>query len=150
MDYGAMSWKLRDELKNHGIRVNDSFPIEIEGKLQRGKYTVDGSVSSQFITGLLLALPQAGGGKIEVTGSLQSRSYIDIKISVMKKFGVDKSETLVIGDRLYTDVASGNNAGVDTVCVLSGEATLEDIQNAQGVEKPAFVFDSVKNLLLEA
>ena len=69
---------------------------------------------------------------------------------LMKKFGVNKSETLVIGDRLYTDVASGNNAGVDTVCVLSGEATLEDIQNAQGVEKPAFVFESVKNLLLEA
>ena len=95
---------LTDELKNHGIRVNDSFPIEIEGKLQRGKYTVDGSVSSQFITGLLLALPQAGGGEIEVTGSLQSRSYIDITISVMKKFGVEvteKGNTFIVPDEKF-------------------------------------------------
>ena len=95
---------LTDELKNHGIRVNDSFPIEIEGKLQRGKYTVDGSVSSQFITGLLLALPQAGGGEIEVTGSLQSRSYIDITISVMKKFGVEvteKGNTFIVPDKKF-------------------------------------------------
>lgn len=83
---------LTDELKNHGIIVNDSFPIEIEGELKSGRFAVDGSVSSQFITGLLLALPQAGGGEIEVTGALQSRSYIDITISVMKKFGVEVTE----------------------------------------------------------
>ena len=83
---------LTDELKNHGIRVNDSFPIEIEGELKSGRFAVDGSVSSQFITGLLLALPQAGGGEIEVTGTLQSRSYIDITISVMKNFGVEVTE----------------------------------------------------------
>lgn len=69
---------------------------------------------------------------------------------LMKKFGVKQSETLVIGDRLYTDIASGNNAGVDTVCVLSGEATLADIQNARGAEKPTFVFESVKNLIRRA
>ncbi len=66
---------------------------------------------------------------------------------VMKKWGVAKEETVVIGDRLYTDIASGNNAGVDTVCVLSGEATESEIRVATGVEKPTFVLESVKELL---
>lgn len=44
---------------------------------------------------------------------------------VMEKFGCSRSETVVVGDRLYTDIASGVNAGVDTVCVLTGEATEE-------------------------
>lgn len=64
---------------------------------------------------------------------------------LMKKFGYTKAETVVFGDRLYTDIASGVNAGVDTVCVLSGEATLEDIKNAS--EKPTFVLNSVADLL---
>ena len=46
---------------------------------------------------------------------------------VCKKFGVKKEETLVIGARLYTDIASGNNAGVDTICVLSGEVTVDEV-----------------------
>ena len=66
---------------------------------------------------------------------------------VMKKFGAKPEETVVIGDRCYTDIASGNNAGVDTVCVLSGEVTLEEINRAEGVEKPAFVFRHVKEFL---
>ena len=68
-------------------------------------------------------------------------------IELMKKFGCDKSEVVVIGDRLYTDIASGVNAGVDTICVLSGEATVEDIQNAKQGDTPTFVLNSVKDLL---
>ncbi|MDD3122622.1 MAG: HAD-IIA family hydrolase [Candidatus Izemoplasmatales bacterium] len=56
-------------------------------------------------------------------------------------------ETMVIGDRLYTDIASGKNAGISTVCVLSGEATLEDV-NLSDI-KPDYVFPSVKELLIE-
>ncbi len=63
---------------------------------------------------------------------------------VRQKLGYSREETVVIGDRLYTDILTGINAGVDTVCVLSGEATAEDIQN--GNIKPAFTFDSVKEL----
>lgn len=46
---------------------------------------------------------------------------------VCAKFGAEKKDTLVIGDRLYTDIASGNNAGVDTLCVLSGEVTADEV-----------------------
>ncbi len=66
---------------------------------------------------------------------------------LMKKFGVSKSETIVIGDRLYTDIASGVNAGVDTVCVLSGEATEEDIKNVAENEKPTYVFKFAKDII---
>lgn len=66
--------------------------------------------------------------------------------ATMKKFNVSPEETVVIGDRLYTDIASGINAGVDTICVLSGEATLEDIENSE--HKPTFVFKSVKDIIL--
>ncbi len=65
---------------------------------------------------------------------------------VRQKFGCTKDETVVIGDRLYTDIRSGNNAGVTTVCVLSGEATEADI--AAGEDRPTFIFDSVKDILL--
>ena len=56
-----------------------------------------------------------------------------------------KEETVVIGDRLYTDIASGVNAGVDTICVLSGESTQEDIDNSE--IKPTYVFEDIKEIL---
>ena len=65
---------------------------------------------------------------------------------VMKKFNAKLEETVVIGDRCYTDIASGNNAGVDTVCVLSGEVTLAEVNGAQGVEQPTFLLNHVKEI----
>ena len=62
----------------------------------------------------------------------------------IKKYGFKKEETLVIGDRLYTDVASGVNAGVDTLFVLSGEGTMNDIKNSE--VKPTYVLNSVADL----
>lgn len=67
---------------------------------------------------------------------------------VMKKFNVNPKDVVVFGDRLYTDVASGNNAGVDTVCVLSGEVTLEEVNNSKGIQKPTFLFNHVKEIIL--
>ena len=67
--------------------------------------------------------------------------------TVREKFGYDRDETLVVGDRLYTDIATGVRAGVDTVCVLSGEATIEDIKSAKGEETPTYVLENVKKLL---
>ncbi len=61
-----------------------------------------------------------------------------------EKFGYTREETVVIGDRLYTDIASGVNAGVTTICVLSGEAALKDIEESS--EQPTYVFQSVKEI----
>lgn len=70
----------------------------------------------------------------------------DMLYRVMNRFSREKEETLVVGDRLYTDIACGVNAGVDTVCVLSGEADLERISKSS--VKPDYVFESVKELAL--
>ena len=63
----------------------------------------------------------------------------------MKKFKTKNEETVVIGDRLYTDIASGINAKVDTVCVLSGETSKKDIDMSDS--KPTFVMQDVKEIL---
>ena len=63
---------------------------------------------------------------------------------VMEKFGVSKEETMMVGDRYYTDIVAGLNAGVDTVAVLSGETTLEEFNNAE--RKPTYILDSIADL----
>ena len=64
---------------------------------------------------------------------------------VMEKYGVSAEETVVVGDRLYTDIATGLNAGVTAVCVLTGEATVEEIE--KGEIRPTLTLDSVKEIL---
>lgn len=55
----------------------------------------------------------------------------------MEKMGCSREETVLIGDRLYTDIACGVNAGITTCLVLSGEATLKDLEESD--VKPTFV-----------
>lgn len=79
--------KIAEENGFDFIKNKDS--LTVCGTLKAGEYFVPGNVSSQFITGLLFALPFCRGeSKINITSSLQSKSYVDITLSVMKKFGV--------------------------------------------------------------
>jgi len=64
--------------------------------------------------------------------------------TLMERFGVSKEETFVIGDRLYTDILVGLNAGVDAICVLSGEASMEDVENYP--HKPTEILKSIADL----
>lgn len=82
-----------EELVRHGAFLSEqgSNPIISRGKITGGDYEIDGGISSQFITGLLMALPLAGGGKLRLTGKVESRPYIDITLSVMKQFGMNIS-----------------------------------------------------------
>lgn len=59
----------------------------------------------------------------------------------MKKYGFSKQETAVVGDRIYTDIACGKNAGIGTIFVLSGEGTREDIQKYQ--TEPEYIFENI-------
>ena len=63
----------------------------------------------------------------------------------MLEAGVSTQETLLIGDRVYTDIASGANALVDTLLVLSGETKEEDLPEA--CPQPSFVLPDVAALL---
>ena len=63
---------------------------------------------------------------------------------VIEKYGYTKEDTVVVGDRLYTDIKSAVNANVTSICVLSGEATLEDIKN--GDVEPTYTLNNIKEL----
>ncbi len=69
----------------------------------------------------------------------------EMALLAMERYGYAPSETVMVGDRLYTDIACGVNAGIDTVFVLSGEGTLEDL-NTSDVQ-PAYVLDNIRQLL---
>ena len=60
------------------------------------------------------------------------------------QFGVSLDEVLAVGDRLYTDIQVAVNAKVDSVAVLSGESSLEDIKNYP--DKPTYILNSIKEL----
>ena len=61
-----------------------------------------------------------------------------------KQFNVTKDEILVVGDRLYTDILVGVNAGVDSLCVLSGESSQKDVDEYP--HKPTYILKSIKDL----
>lgn len=65
---------------------------------------------------------------------------------IMEKYGYKPDEVAVIGDRLHTDIMSAVNAGVKSICVLSGETKIEDIERVEEKNKPSYVFDSIKDV----
>lgn len=71
------------------IRSNDGkLPMEIQGPLQPANITVDGSLSSQFLTGLLMAYAAVGAKDVTITvKDLKSKPYIDLTLDVLRSFG---------------------------------------------------------------
>lgn len=102
---------LYEELTRHGVALSPDgiFPLSCKGQLQGGEYTLDAGVSSQFITGLLLALPLAHeDSTITLTGTVQSRPYIDLTLNTLIHSGVriDQTENgfFVPGHQRYSAV----------------------------------------------
>lgn len=83
---------LKDELIKMGAIISDNFPLDVSGKLSAGEFTLRGDISSQFVTGLLLALAYLGEGKITLLPPIQSRPYIDITLQVLRDFGANIRE----------------------------------------------------------
>ena len=71
----------------------------------------------------------------------------DMLTIAIEKYGYQKEDAVMIGDRIYTDIASGYNAGIDTIFVLSGEGTLEDVESSK--TKPTYIFDNIRAILNE-
>lgn len=98
-------------LPKHGVNVQTAggLPYSISGKLQAGHYEIAGDVSSQYITGLLLALPLADGDSaLHITTALESKPYVDMTIQVMEAYGVFVRETefgyLIKGNQHYNKI----------------------------------------------
>ncbi|MBR6210651.1 MAG: hypothetical protein IKQ81_05835 [Clostridiales bacterium] len=89
-------------LAEHGITISkdmSSSTVMAEGELTPGRYVIDGSVSSQYISGLLMALSLFDEpSSVEVTGRMSSVHYIELTTGVLAKYGVDVS----LADTTYT------------------------------------------------
>ena len=91
---------LWEELERMGCTLSrpTEDTIQTEGKLRPGNFTVSGSVSSQFITGLMFAAALSDGkSSITVTGKTESKPYIEMTQLALKTFGVDTEDFQISG-----------------------------------------------------
>jgi 3-phosphoshikimate 1-carboxyvinyltransferase len=120
-------------LRSLGVEVITTkgfLPLTIRGPLAGGEITADGSVSSQFITGLLMALPLAGKDSSLFVKNLVSRPYIDLTINILQNFGIvidndDYSVFNVNGNQEYKScsfVAEGDWSGAAFLLIMGAIA----------------------------
>jgi len=86
---------LIDLLRAHGCSIDrEHLPIAISGQLQPGVFALPGDVSSQYVTGLLFALPLLyGESEIALTSPLESAGYVRMTLRTLRKFGIVINET---------------------------------------------------------
>lgn len=114
---------LVSQMKEHGCEFeNETLPLTVKNKMTGGKFTFAGNISSQFITGLLFALPLLDtDSEIILTSPLESKSYVDMTIQVLETYGIEVLETensyKVKGNQKYKAVskiyAEGDWSGAD-------------------------------------
>lgn len=82
---------LVEQLIGHGAVLSaKKLPMRVSGRLESGRFELPGNISSQYITGLLLALPLLkGDSEIALTTGLESAGYIDMTIRTLKSFGIE-------------------------------------------------------------
>ena len=132
-----------EPLMELGVEVRDGggkLPIEVCGPMRGGRVVVDGSMSSQFITGLLIALPVAERDTtIEVRGAV-STPYLDMTLDTLKRFGIevmyhegDYSEFYIEGGQRYEAVDYtiecdwSSAAAIMVAAAIAGEVTISNI-----------------------
>ena len=116
----------------------NSDSLTVCGKLKSGNFRIDGSVSSQFITGLLFVLPIIDGiSIIEIVGEFESSSYVDMTLSVLKDFGINiiraDNRFIIHGNQKYqsreyaVEGDCSNAAFLDALNFLGGDVTVSGI-----------------------
>ena len=138
-------------LPAHGVSVDSThLPMTVSGKLQAGEYTLAGNVSSQFITGLLFALPLCDGdSRITLTTPLESGSYVTMTEQALAAAGISVTREEKDGNTVGWRVAGNQAYRKQTLTVesdwsqaafllaagvLGGELTLDGLEadSAQG------------------
>jgi 3-phosphoshikimate 1-carboxyvinyltransferase len=87
-------YMIGDALNQLGVRCISTegfLPLTIRGPLKGGNCEIDGSLSSQLLTGLLMALPTAGKNSEIKVNNLKSKPYIDMTLGILKDFGINVS-----------------------------------------------------------
>lgn len=82
-------YKIFDE---QGIKYSNNngwLPLNVDGQLKPGKYEIEGNISSQYITGLLYALPLLNGdSELRINKTLESKGYIDLTLEILEMSGI--------------------------------------------------------------
>ena len=88
-------------------KKEDYLPLKVYNGLKPGSYEIRGDISSQFITGLLYALPLLNGDSIlKITTKLESKGYVDLTLDILNKFGIEiinnnYEEFIIRGNQQY-------------------------------------------------
>ena len=130
-------------LRDLGVEVRDGggrLPIEVKGPISGGRIVVDGSISSQFITGLLIALPMATHDTTVEVRDAVSTPYIDMTLETLERFGVeimhndgDYTEFYIEGNQEfkpvdYTIESDWSAAAfIMVAAAIAGEVTIKNI-----------------------
>ena len=118
------------------IRNEDS--LTLCGRLKSGVYNVRGDISSQFITGLLFALPLLDGVSIiEIIGRFESESYVDLTLMILEKYGIkitrNGNRFIILGNQKYkpyeytVEGDCSNAAFLQALDFLGGDVTVNGI-----------------------
>ena len=106
--------ELEECLKPFGVVITkdtEANEITVTGNIDTGRYVIDGSVSSQYISGLLMALATFDkGSTIEVTGGIASVHYIELTIAALAKYGISivrEGDTFKVPAKTANAVPSG-------------------------------------------
>ena len=137
------------------ISTNKGFlPIKIKGPLKGGNVTADGSVSSQFITGLLMALPMVQEDSVILVDNLVSKPYIDLTIRILEEFGIEIKnhgfkkfeingrQKYLAGDFTVEGDWSGA-AFLIVIAAIGGEACIRNL-NLQSAQADKTIFNVIK------
>ena len=92
--------------------------------------------------GAMAAFIEASTGETPKVIGKPNKEIIE---SISLKYGIDKNEMVMVGDRLYTDIKTGENAGITSVLVYSGETKEEDYKKSS--TKADYEFDSIKDMV---
>lgn len=133
-------------------------PLQVEGPLLGGEIEIDGSMSSQFLTGLLMALPLAPNDSVITVNNLKSIPYIELTIEVLQEFGIviehdDFQVFRIKGNQSYTPCeiyVDGDWSGAAFLMVAGAVASREGIL-IEGLDNDFTQADeSIKGALLFA
>lgn len=99
-----------DEFNIAYNKNKDNLPLKLNGPLKSGIFHLDGDISSQFITGLLMTLPLLkGDSKLIINKKLESKAYVDLTLDILSLFGVkvqnkNYEEFLILGSQNYSPI----------------------------------------------
>ena len=140
--------RMEEPLQALGVEVISNggyLPISVKGPMRGGEIHVDGSLSSQFITGLLMALPLSPNDTVLHVENLKSRPYVDMTIDLAARFGVaiehnNYEQFYIAGGQHYTPCTyniEGDWSGASCLLVAGATAGSITIRNLNHISLQA-------------